>query len=267
MHELVESLFKYRPINKDTIDSIVNNYLFFNSVNNFNDPFDCQVRLKYRGTNTDFELFFKRYRKIFNNSEEKKKCIENLRTGKFHDTGERFTRIEDIKVCCLSKINNDKLMWGHYADSYKGICIEYKTHNLQNIPYNILRTSDGYYAEAIFKDFMRCVDVNYTDKFPNTFNPILDNEKELYQFFLTKAECWDYEKECRIIALDQYLLKGPKVKLIDDSIKAIYFGVNAENKNIKTVVELFRGRNVPKFYRSKIANSEYKIEFAEIKMA
>lgn len=31
----------------------------------------------------------------------------------------------NYKIACLSEINSSSLMWGHYADSHKGFCLEY----------------------------------------------------------------------------------------------------------------------------------------------
>ena len=29
------------------------------------------------------------------------------------------------RICCFSEDGNNKLMWGHYADSYNGVCLEF----------------------------------------------------------------------------------------------------------------------------------------------
>ena len=38
---------------------------------------------------------------------------------------DRIPYKEEVAITCFSEVNNEQLMWAHYADSYSGFCIEY----------------------------------------------------------------------------------------------------------------------------------------------
>ncbi|MEX8520309.1 MAG: DUF2971 domain-containing protein [Leptothrix sp. (in: b-proteobacteria)] len=125
----------------------------------------------------------------------------------------------------LSKVNNEMLMWAHYADSHKGFCLVLRPINgkITQCPKRrktSLIVSDGH-SSAIGYDF-QVEDITYD----NRVNPIdaftmlpmsltgyreFDSEETRIKYhelirkqLLVKNECWDYEKECRL------LLKQPQ---------------------------------------------------------
>ena len=83
------SLYNYTSINKNTIKLIKNHGLWLSHTNNFNDPVDPSI-------------------KLFN-----------------RNSGEYDYLLDSIKVACLTTDNKNTVMWGHYADKHRGICIEY----------------------------------------------------------------------------------------------------------------------------------------------
>ena len=88
--------YKYQNFSINSLSGLTENYLYFASPNKLNDPFDVA-------------------------SLSLEKQFENLEINK-----ERF------KTCSLSKINDNKLMWSHYAKEHTGICIGYKFLYLPN---------------------------------------------------------------------------------------------------------------------------------------
>ncbi len=113
--------------------------------------------------------------------------------------------MKKIRILSLSKNMHNSLLWAHYADGCKGICIELE----------------------IDESVLDVHKINYND-----FNvmPIRDygglsGEKEVdsaYDLALSalrgKYSQWEYENEHRIISDSKYIEKGFK-------ITAIYFGV------------------------------------------
>ena len=113
--------------------------------------------------------------------------------------------MEKIRILSLSKNMYNTLLWSHYADGYKGICIELEidesvldVHKINYNDFNVMPTRD------------------YRG---------LNGEKEVtsvYDWALSalrgKYSQWEYEDEYRIISDSRYLEKGFK-------ITAIYFGV------------------------------------------
>ena len=81
--------YMYKSISKYIIENLVCENIFKNNVDKFNDPFDP---------------YFKRYDKNLNLIKELKK----------------------IRITCFSKEKNNLLLWAHYGDNHKGICLGYE---------------------------------------------------------------------------------------------------------------------------------------------
>ena len=97
---------------------------------------------------------------------------------------------KDIEVFCLSQNNNNTLMWSHYADSHKGICIEYKIHSL---------------PPSVGWGMVNYVPENYDYKRASKNNGLISAG------FYTKHENWFYEKEIR---LAMFKSKNNKIEYI-----------------------------------------------------
>lgn len=107
--------------------------------------------------------------------------------------------MNDVGIRCFTEDPRSLLMWSHYADHHQGVCLEYDVSQF-------LLTKDGVHFSTYLHPVRYCdkaeelkIDVLYT---PGE-KPLSENEKE-QQFFrsvLTKAECWNYEKEWRWVAL------------------------------------------------------------------
>lgn len=50
--------YKFRPINEHTDSLLINNELYFNHPDNFNDPFDCKLDCFHKGTRDEWIIFF-----------------------------------------------------------------------------------------------------------------------------------------------------------------------------------------------------------------
>ena len=131
--------YKYQNFSINSLSSLTENYLYFASPNKLNDPFDVA-------------------------SLSLEKQFENLEINK-----ERF------KTCSLSKINDNKLMWSHYAKEHTGICIGYKFLYLPNY---------------VGKEKVLYKDTNIPEK--DIFKSIMD-------YWRIKSEDWEYEQEVRLL--------------------------------------------------------------------
>ena len=150
---------------KPIINDIRTSSLTFGSPQNFNDPMDPILRewlnLKKKSPCRPVN---KKLFKLLGN------CIENL------------------SICCLSKkdpqskdVFLNPLMWSHYADSHKGICIQYEI------------TKDALNAYNDDEHILRIGNVKYRNSKAMSDYITLDNA------LLAKGECWSYEQEERLI--------------------------------------------------------------------
>lgn len=203
-------LYRYRPFNDFSKDILTKNQLWFSFPEDFNDPFDCKVVFNKSDINKSdlrsyIKLIYKDYRQhpstIINLnlrrdiqlSEDK---FIHKYVSKFEDENGRVKLFEDIakliefynrhlKILCLSEKNDDVLMWSHYSDSHRGICLKFD--------YEIIKKQFGKYSKT----------VNYKQFYPSfkEANKIARraNYKDPYLFALVKSDHWEYEKEWRII--------------------------------------------------------------------
>lgn len=175
------------------------------------------------------------------------------------------TSIDFAYVKCFSESENNPLMWAHYADGSRGICVKYEPKILPEEERGCL----NYLFPVLYVD-------NYA--FPNDYNLIRSDMKaykvassdetnlickEEYAFLqdiraraLIKGECWNYEKEWRLVVdildMEQRYAEfeeKPKRKRLNindegiisfDCATAIYFGKRIElekRKHLSQIVD------------------------------
>lgn len=175
-----------------------------------------------------------------------------------------LNKIDEFKgkvlISCFSKRNDSTLMWSHYADSHRGICLEY------NMPSN-----DNY------------KEVEYTNKRPQMrlFNLIsaflghkmIGKELNAYEYkytndilkpFFVKSLDWKYEEEVRCIYTEGDY-KNTDIKYDGDNyfvrlgdIKKIYIGCKAIGHKVDEIIELASHRKIPVIFM-KESIDEFKI--------
>ena len=136
--------YKYRSMATSKVigwvESIVlHNELHFAAAKTFNDPFDLRpvfslIAPKVRQVK-EFNRLSKKFEPDLNREQRRaraKDVAKNSLSRKSIKTMEEvmqkeFARViaEDIGVYCVSAKRDDILMWSHYADYHKGICLEF----------------------------------------------------------------------------------------------------------------------------------------------
>lgn len=210
-------LYRYRPLSNYAIDDIIKNTLSLSAIGEFNDIFDGAMHLY--GLKSEQEAA----------AEAQWSEMESLRIASHFPEG--ILRREDVVnsyveyckvesrlkfreldylgtyVCCFSTDNASTLMWSHYADSNKGLCIEY---DFNQLPSNdLLRNS-------VFP-------VVYTEKPIDTSDLLTDTGNRVYQYpldaavlctALNKASVWRYENEWRIVwVMASFVLRKRRIPI------------------------------------------------------
>lgn len=115
--------------------------------------------------------------------ETKREYLEQVREGK-----------QRLRITALSKNFSNLLLWAHYADGFKGICIELDVQEspafqVQEVVYSpfsvIFGNSDHHQIDHVVRSILR-----------------------------TKNEVWEYEEEMRILSERQFIDTGIKVKKV-----------------------------------------------------
>lgn len=244
-----EKLYRYRTF-KHGESEISNGDVHMTKSGKFNDPFDCRI-------NINEEDYMEHQRKFLSGKFKKEdKCVFDmvwkLRLEK--EKREQFKvekrEIEEmIRVSCFSEINNSILMWSHYADCHKGFCIEYDISKMRN------------------NKAKQCIlPVVYSDNWYDITQDLLcPNKNQIWiKSCLYKYKAWEYEKEWRIIYPEEHNWLEDEYNFnFSEAITAIYLGVNIEQKNLESIKEWTKDKNI-KIYQMKTNEGKYELYSKEI---
>ena len=234
-------LYRYRSLDKNDrfqqfVDTLAEDRVWFAKPPDFNDPFECQFVMSFDASSHQKMQRYARYLR----EHEIRKGTAASRAGKkfFRDKGLKGTReweeerlrlfteklLHGTGMLCLSAINYDILMWSHYADAHRGICLEF--------------TMQG--QEPGHMDFFaRTFPVHYQDEVPsfNFYKP--ENELEIVRAtVLTKASHWKYEEEYRIVDMRQ----GPGMHALPKGIiSGVILGLRMPEEQRQRVREVVKG--------------------------
>jgi hypothetical protein len=247
-------LYKYRAFNANTLRLLSQAEIYYANPAHFNDPMDCRPVIEVDTDLKTLEKVCYRLLVLSRGKDAANACIQNHRYmsteyGDYKtdpDAARSYT--EDLRreisefvdaemrkhgVLSLAKRWNCPLMWSHYADEHRGLCIEYDTKDNQ---------CEG----------LRCVnyDVSGSIKVSDILRWKIEKSKEADRsireaFFYAKARDWRYEREWRDVRKEI----GTRESTFR-SISAVYFGLRCDTAVSTSVVMLFGNSATPiKFFR------------------
>lgn len=125
--EVPEYLYKYRPINKYTVQSISCNQVYYALAGELTDPLDCLIVPVIVDTEQDARAWkesiahenYERFHEQF----EHQGYQRMLRTT--YDEGVRELR-ERTAVLSLTVLGKSVIMFDRYAENHRGVCLEYE---------------------------------------------------------------------------------------------------------------------------------------------
>lgn len=153
-------------------------------------------------------------------------------------------------IYSLSKKANSVLMWSHYANNHKGICIGFDLTELLNT-----------------KEFNLNSDVEYDDYYP-VFNLTeapdeLEQAKKLTRF---KASDWQYEEEYRLVKIFWPDIPHDENRLITlppSCIKEVICGLHIEDTHFNEIAKLCKRRGI-KLFRAYKEQFKFEVDFVEV---
>ena len=123
-------------------------------------------------------------------------------------------RIDELAyIKSFTENYNDLTMWGLYADSFKGMCVEYDINKLKGTPQEHLlyhlfpiaysdERKETYNYELIHKTYLEFKEEQYsTFKYDVDFS----NIKNILPLFLVKSTAWLHEREWRLVTTLEHL--------------------------------------------------------------
>lgn len=179
-------LYKYYSENLLNMDAIKNHEMWYSAPCNFNDVFDCDVSINEKAIFESFLSADPQGRRIRQGSpmwiklkSDVHKQIDYLQ-GTFEETK------QTTGISCLSESDSSLLMWAHYANNHKGMCVEYEmlqiSEQLKFSPIPVIYTDERVSLNSLVSEDLR-----------------RDTMKFFVESITTKSPEWSYEKEWRII--------------------------------------------------------------------
>ena len=222
-------LYKYRSLEKidgDRVrESFANSTLYFSSPAQFNDPFDCKIELSLDGSGAEWKKYICHKLRVHKpNLSPADRLTETnriIRSGSYKKLDPEISTqaAKSVGVYCLSAVNDDILMWSHYANAHKGICL-------------------GFRAGPADQFFRRSQKVHYSPSYPTT--RIFDSDEQRFTTaILTKSEHWSHEKEYRIIET-----KGPGTYAFpEDLLVEVILGCEISDQDRQSVTTWTEARS------------------------
>lgn len=272
---LPKKLFKYCRLNEYTLENLMSNSFYMATLKDLNDPyefyptvdFEIQILLTIKEqmpifkemgihiTQSDIDIIEAsndRYDKFM------EICLGKgytLPTDKHQQQKEFYGNFDEMiqslkrqmRFQSFSEKNHSTVMWSHYADCHKGICIEYNPLSIgTNIPLLKVEYSN------------RRLDISEIENLESKeFN------KMIYEVMLLKAKDWQYEEEWRLIyhLYEQQTDDSVAITIPAPMPTAIYIGTHFDKNedSLRKNLYAFSEKNKIPIYKMHLDTTEFKI--------
>lgn len=299
-----KSLFKYTKA-KHAITSLEDGYIKVSIPSKANDPFEGDLFFDYGLLSKEYkdDLFIKHLdNPVFNLTKNDKetiandenpldKLIEILYENKFFcsegltfkEFKKSFIEIysefevytvknfndelkKQIIFVSLSESNDIPLLWAHYAEGSKGVCIEYD-----------LSSSQSFVLDELCYPIYYVNHSDYAEEINQLKNDDRNKLKILEEPFLKKSIDWSYEKEWRVL-INKTQLKATMVLLNDSEIirkreglcfirfpkpTSVFLGLNISEEDEIKIKEICRKQDINAYKQVKDGMS-YNLNYIKI---
>jgi hypothetical protein len=153
-----------------------------------------------------------------------------------------YTHVSTAGVLSLSEVRDHPLMWSHYADNHRGICIGiteallvYRGQSFGPNPVSyVIQPPKVELATLFSKDPKVFWNVNRT-------------------LLCTKSQHWEYEREWRFVVND-----GDKAYRIPGKICEVIFGAKCLQTERDEIIKLCHGRFSPHFFEIQLDENSWQ---------
>lgn len=166
-------IYKYQPINGNTLGNLAQGKLWASPPSAFNDPFECRLQ---RADQSD-SLSHLRAQNPNLASQSDKELIQ-MAIARYE---KEFAK---LGIICFSQLPDNILMWSHYTDHHRGICLGFADSPATPI------------ERAVYP-------VEYTDDYPALRFDRVWHGDGLARILHAKYSGWKYECELRTMNFDR----------------------------------------------------------------
>lgn len=250
----VDYLYKYRKVSSRGLErTITHGEVFLSDPTSFNDPFDCHPKLSIHTSEYKRKKYIKSLAKerLPNAtpnelSKEIKSYSKNKNLADPKYLKGMFTKfITSCGIYCLTEVPDDILMWSHYSDSHKGVCLQFNPRKKLSL-------------------FWENYKITYQELYPNVNLMELGKFDQFMSLFTIKSKHWKYEQERRIIK--SHYEGGSKTYTFDtELLTGIILGAKISSKDEETIIDWVSKKKTPtKIYKAKIDGDAYRLNIKGI---
>ncbi len=241
-------LYKYRSLRKGkdrqhAVNALRINEIYLAVFDEFNDPFDCHFRIEAITKRHVARTLLQKLNPEMKESELEDLVTQELTPQKVMENERKMLlQVQEINskvgIFSMSARRDDLLMWSHYADGHKGICLEFATRE-----------------ETLFGCTIE--QVRYEKEYP-VFNASKEPGQEYVRRYLTtKSQHWSYEEEWRILHYDRH----GRQHFPAEELSGVILGAKISPRDQKTILEILAKRaSRPALYKAKIKNNEFGLD-------
>lgn len=253
--------YKYRQLIGDSAKylerTICHNEIYFAAPETFNDPFDCHPDFSHEATDEElmnnYMYLAKKYGPPMSEVEllqdAQQMLADTARNPRYatasnaiQDEHARQVR-SSIGILCVSAVRNDILMWSHYADFHRGVCLEF---------------------DGAAKLMQHAIPVSYSKDRPLIHVTRDSKDTALEKSLLTKADQWRYEREWRLL---RYTGGPGVVQFRPENLTGMVIGAEAASSTVDLVRGWVNQRATPlSVYQAKKNRHAFALDIVEVKL-
>ncbi len=252
-------LYKYVRFYDDcdyTERIFLRNELWLSSVADFNDPFDGKFAVSGECEDWQYKDWLMRY---FEDTEphmtyeqQKAKVFTLLDARQASD---RDPVLQDmlsathqlvetiLGITCFTAVSDSILMWSHYADSHRGLCLKFDVGILQ-------------------KTLGMALPVTYQDEYPVVKPFTQSNSERFKRSILTKSRLWTYEKEYRLIVPGRV---RESVNFPSEALTSVIFGAKMLPDHRDQIIGWVQRRESEvAYHEAKLKPTDYGVDIVPL---
>ena len=207
--DVPKRLFKYTRIHEYIISDLENGQFTMSCPTLFNDLYDAAIHRNSIESRYADELEKQELLRLCGFSEVEPIDMDKIKKEAEHEDKFLSQYMKEVfRIGCLSEDNDSILMWSHYADNNRGICIEYDMTNSQIEPF--------IYPVAYVSTPLDCSVLCETDI-----------DLAMLLSTIVKYDIWSYEKEWRMLLYYPTLKhekRTERIPVLMPKPRAIYLG-------------------------------------------
>jgi hypothetical protein len=271
----VEFLYRYRSLrgySREDVERILaHGQTHFPSPAWFNDPFDCKLPPRIDGTETDKRHWLESsfvpttYPKLAPTELALKVKELMPRVNDLARQHVEYTQRELVPnsgVLCFNQVGDDLLMWSHYADSHRGICLKFRRSALKFTQVFKEDYPEPYQGQdSTHSCVYEPAPVDYADSVP-TVNLLLHPFEAWGASVFTKSTHWLYEREWRVLVPPSQDATGHGWHpLLSDALAGVIFGCEINREDEQQLREwLGMGGAQVSLFRAERKHDRFELE-------